>query len=409
MFRMWYSPQHYFPAENGIIYRGPMCYAESDDGVRWTKPNLGIFKYGKDKNNNICLPQGTIEGLFYEPDDPDGNRRYKALVWHDPQGQGAYAPREGFYLYGSPDGIHWQGNNQRCIIPNGQGGKFPDELLSGIGDTTNFRWDTKLNRYVANVKILFRKPTLRTAGYSESEDRIHWPRPRMVLHRDALDEPDSQMYEHTTFQYESMWIGFVRVMHTERTGWKQVDVELSCSRDGRHWSRVARGRRFLPLGPESSWDADYLIPGRPGAPLMIDGKLRFYYWGTRRADKRDGPEGVPWVMHIGIATLRRDGFVSLNAGQQPGTVTTRPLSFCGKKLLVNAEVADSGYVKVSVLSSSNETVENYALGDCLPVTKDAVRAPVAWKSSTDIRLPAGEHIRMKFELKNAKLYSFWIE
>jgi hypothetical protein len=409
MFRMWYSLQHRIPGENGIMYRGATCYAESVDGIRWTKPDLGIFKYGNDKNNNITLPQGTIEGLFYEPGDPDENRRYKALVWHDPLDQKAYAPREGFYLYWSPDGIHWQGDNQRCIIPNGQGDNFPADLLSGVGDTTHFHWDGKLNRYVANVKILFRKPTLRTVGHSESEDLIHWTRPRMVMYRDPLDEPDSQMYEHITFPYESMWIGLPRVMHTERTGWKQVDVELTCSRDGRHWTRVARGQRFLPLGKEDAWDADYLIPGRPGAPLLVDGKLRFYYWGTRRADKRDGSKKITWLMHIGIATLRRDGFVSLNASGQPGTVTTRPLTFCGSKLFVNAEADNGGYVKAAVLTSKNEALENYTLSHCLPVTTDATRAPVTWKSGENIPLPEGKHVRLKFELKNAKLYSFWIE
>ena len=408
-FRMWYSPQHYFPAENGITYRGATCYAESSDGIRWTKPSLGIFNYGNDKNNNICLPQGTIEGLFYEPQDPNENRRYKALVWHDPHGQKAYAPREGFYLYWSADGIHWQGDNRRCIIPNGQGSNFPRELLSGVGDTTQFRWDTKLNRYVANLKILFRRPTLRTAGYSESEDLIHWTRPRMIMHRDGLDEPDSQIYEHTTFEYESMWIGLVRVMHTERTGWKQVDVELSCSRDGRNWTRVARGERFLPLGPETSWDADYLIPGRPGAPMLVDGKLRFYYWGTRRADKRDGSQDVSWLMHIGVATLRRDGFVSLDAGQQPGTVTTRPLAFAGKHLFVNAEIAEGGSVKTALLSSDGNPIPGFSLADATPLTSGGTAIPVRWKENLSVQRPAGQHVRIRFELTAAKLYSFWVE
>ena len=408
-FRMWYSPQHYFTAENGLTYRGATCYAESKDGIHWTKPNLGIFKYGDDKNNNICLPQGTIEGLFYHPDDPDEMQRYKALVWHDPKGQQDYAPREGFYLYWSPDGIHWQGDNQRCIIPNGKGANFPREPLSGVGDTTQFRWDTSLNRYVANLKILFSNPTLRTAGQSESEDLIHWTRPRMTVHRDGLDEPDSQMYEHTTFQYESMWIGLLRVMHTQRTGWKQVDVELTCSRDGRHWTRVARGERFLPLGPEDSWDADYLIPGRPGAPLMIDGKLRFYYWGTRRADKRDGSPDVTWLMHIGVATSRRDGFISLNAGPQPGTVTTRPLSYAGDRLFVNAEIAEGGSIQATLLTSDGQAFPGYSLADATPLTDGAVAIPVSWNEKSSVERPAGEHVRLRFKLIKAKLYSFWIE
>ena len=408
-FRMWYNLRHFVQDENGLRYRGPTCYAESADGIRWIKPELGVFKYGDDKNNNITLPQGTIDGLFYEPDEPDENRRYKALVWHDPGDQKEYAPREGFYLYWSPDGIHWQGDNQRCVMPNGQGTNFPDEPLSGVGDTTNFRWDTKLKKYVANLKILFRSPTLRTVGHCESDDLIHWTRPRMTIHRDGLDEPDTQMYEHVTFPYESMWIGFPRAMHTERTGWKQVEVELSCSRDGRHWTRACRGQRFLPLGPEDGWDSDYLIPGRPGAPFLIDGQLRFYYWGTRRTDKRDDSKDVRWSMHIGLATLRRDGFVSLDAGDEPGKVVTRPLTFAAKALLVNAEVADGGYLKAELQTAAGEPVEPYTLGQCKPVTGDVTAAPVAWQDKQAIEHPPDTSLRLVFELKNAKLYSFWIE
>ena len=423
-FRMWYNLRNRVRDENGLLYRGPMCYATSKDGIHWVKPNLGIFKYGKDKNNNITLPQGTIEGLIYEPDEPDPKRRYKALVWHDPHGQKAYAPREGFYLYWSPDGLHWTGDNQRCIMPNGQGTNFPAEPLEGVGDTTNFRWDRKLRKYICNVKVLFRNPrTLRTAGQCESDDLIHWSRPRMTLHRDGLDEPDSQMYEHITFPYESLWIGHLRVMHGRksvvrkppppafRPGWKQVEVELTASRDGRHWTRVCRGQRFLPLGKPDAWDADYLTPGRPGDPILVDGKLWFYYWGAIRPErfKTMGWPNARNDMHIGLATLRRDGFVSLNAGEAPGQVVTRPLTFRGGKLLVNAEVAPGGYVKAELRDRSGKPVQPYAFGACKAATGDATSIPITWTGSDAIRPAPGQSLRVAFELKNAKLYAFWIE
>ena len=424
-FRMWYNLLNGIQDESkGLRYRGPMCYATSADGIHWTKPNLGIFKYGKDKNNNITLPQGTIEGLFYEPDEPDPKRRYKALVWHDPHGQKDYAPREGFYLYWSPDGLHWTGDNQRCVMPNGQGWNFPTDPLGGVGDTTNFRWDHKLRKYICNAKVLFRNPsTLRTAGQCESDDLIHWTRPRMIVHRDGLDEGGSQMYEHITFPYESMWIGHLRVMHggkgvipkrpikVHRPGWKQVEVELTASRDGRHWTRVCRGQRFLPLGGKDDWDADYLPSGRPGEPLLIDGKLWFYYWGAIRPE-RFTTMGWPNPrndMHIGLATLRRDGFVSLNAGQTPGLVVTRPMTFQSGKLFVNAEVGPGGYVKAELCGRSGKAIGPYTLSACKPATTDATSIPITWAGQGAIRHSPDQSLRLAFELKNAKLYAFWIE
>ncbi len=49
---------------------------------------------------------------------------------------------------------------------------------------------------------------------------------------------------------------------------------------------------------------------------------------------------------IGLAVLRRDGFVSLNAGTSTGVVTTRPLSCAGIRLFLNAEIEDNGWIKV---------------------------------------------------------------
>lgn len=407
-YRLWYNVRNFVEGEDGLRYRAPTCYAESDDGLTWTKPELGLYRFNADSNNNITLLQGTIEALFREPDDPDPGRRYKAVVWHDPHGQTDYAPREGFYLYWSPDGLHWQGDNQRCIMPNGQTHVFPDQPADGVGDTTVFRWDSRLQKYVSSVKILFRNPTLRTAGFSESDDLIHWSRPRMTLHRDKLDGPDAQIYEHITFEYESVWIGLVRVMHTERTGWKQVDVELSVSHDGRNWTRVCRGQRFLELGGDDAWDADYLIPARPGAPIRVGNQLRFYYWGARRKDKRDNSE-IRYDMHIGVASLRPDGFVSLDAGDAPGQVITRPLTFDGGTLFVNADIAADGYLKAEWQDASGKPLPGCQMDECKPLQGDVMSGRVRWQDVDQIQRSTDQPVRLAFELKNAKLYSFWIE
>ena len=107
-FKMWYNTRGFFTAENGVRYRAPTGYATSKDGVHWTKPNLGLISYAGSKQNNLVVAQGTIDGLVYDPAAKDPQRRYQALVWHDPgrEMDPRYAPREGFYLYWSADGVH---------------------------------------------------------------------------------------------------------------------------------------------------------------------------------------------------------------------------------------------------------------------------------------------------------------
>ena len=409
-FRMWYNSKMIYEAENGLRYRGPTGYATSDDGVHWTKPDLGLVKFGPDKHNNIVLAQGSINGLFYEPNESDPKRRYKALVWHDPRGQQEYAPREGFYLYWSPDGIHWEGDNQNCVIPHRTGPKeqFPQDLIDGMGDTSNIVWDTKLKKYVCNGKILFRRPTVRTIAHSESDDLIHWTRPILTMHRDRFDGED-QIGEITRVPYESMWLGLLGIYQWPEGLWKQKYTQLAASRDGRHWYRVNPRQAFMPLGKEGSWDPDFTIAGRPG-PLLVGDELWFYYLGMRRRERYKS-EGIdkPHIQHMGLAKLRRDGFVSLNAGDKLGEMTPRPMTFSGSRLYVNAEVEKGGYVKVALLSRGEQPVDGFTLSEAKSVTGDATRIPVRWNNSDEIRLSSGDYVRLLFRLENAKLYSFWIE
>ena len=236
----------------------------------------------------------------------------------------------------------------------------------------------------------------------ESDDLVHWTRPRMTVYPDSLDDDDTQIYAQNSFCYESMWLGYLRVMHTERTrGYKQTTVELTASRDGRHWYRVGNRHEILPLGSETQWDTDYHDP--LWEPVPVGDELWIYYRSgklrrnqTRRYD-------------LGLAKFRRDGFVSLDAGDRPGSVLTRPLSFTGKRLFVNAEVGDGGSISVSVLSRKRQPLAGYTRSDAIAITRGGLAIPVAWKQATGLGLPAGQHVRLRLELKNARLYSFWIE
>ncbi len=390
-FRMWYAGYTSYTLPSGVRVRYPACYAESLDGITWTKPALGLFEYEGSKANNIVIPAGNLYGLIDEPNDPDPTRRYKGIVWHEPK----YVPCEGYYLYTSPDGIHWKRERAEPIALS-KNGEQP-----GIGDTSLFKWDRMLGRYVCDVKILFRGPTFRCRAIMESDDLIHWTRPRMTIYPDGLDDADSQIYGHMGFCYESMWIGFLRVMHQRKVSYKQTTVELTASRDGRHWTRVGRREEFIPLGKPDAWDAHYHDPSTE--PILVGDAIWIYYRSTRSGKSTDKQTHC-----VGLATLRRDGFVSLDAGEKPGTIVTRPLTFDGRALFVNADAGEGGYVKAAVRRRGDKDLPPYGLGTCRPVTGDQMAACVTWDGKDAIERPSGESLRLVFELKNARLYSFWI-
>lgn len=393
-FRMWYAGRVQYALPDGTSVRFPALYAESEDGIKWTKPELGFHEFNGSKANNIVIPAGNLWGLHVDQNEPNPKRRYKAVVWHEPK----YVPREGYFLYTSPDGIRWTRETKQPIALSLGGYTMPQ---SGIGDTSIFRWDRHLRKYVGDVKFVL-PGKMRVRGLMESKDLIHWSRPRMTVYPDSLDDADTQIYAQNSFCYESMWLGFLRVMHTERTeGYKQTTVELTASRDGRHWYRVGKREEIIPLGSESAWDTDYHDP--LWEPVAVGDDLWIYYRSGKL--RRDQPRR--WDM--GLAKLRRDGFVSLDAGELPGTVLTRPMSVSGKRAFVNAQVEPGGYINVGLLARNQEPIDGYSATDSLTITSGGVRVPARWKKTAEFEVPRDRHIRLLFELKKAKLYSFWIE
>jgi len=406
-FRMWYSSSVPYKEGDKMLRRAATLYAESDDGVHWTKPELGQVEVEGSKANNVILMPGAPRFIHRDESRP-ADERYVALISHKPPRDDV--EREGMFLYTSPDGMHWTGHLDQFVIPHLETVSMPQD---GIGDTTIFRYDPYLKRYICDCKFLIpddRLGRLRVRGMAESEDLIHWTRPRVILYPDERDDPDAQIYAQMSFVYESMWLGSVRVMRVERVGWKQTEVEFSYSRDGRHWCRPAKRQPLLALGDPDGWEPDYSSMINQ-APLVIGDELWFYYMGSRNPEREGRPIREPWDMAIGLAKLRRDGFASLDGGDEPGIVLTRPLTFAGKTLYVNADVADGGYVKVAVLSRKSEPIVGFGLEDAVAVTGDRTKLQVTWKDRSQLKPSSSvtDHYRLKFEIKNAKLYSFWIE
>ena len=110
---------------------------------------------------------------------------------------------------------------------------------------------------------------------------------------------------------------------------------------------------------------------------------------------------------VGLATLRRDGFASLAAGPEGGHVTTRPLTFAGQRLHVNAAVASGGRLRVEVLDRHGHALPGLTLDDCLPFTGDSTAQEIRWTAGSLPEQPAGP-LRLRFALRDADLYAFWL-
>ena len=403
-FRMWYwSYDGWQTLPGGRRIRFASSYATSDDGVHWERPNLDLHNVkGLEGPNNVVIPYGLMQGVFYNADEPDRDKRFKALVLVERENP---TVREGYYLHASPDGIHWEGDLSRPVIPSLTGDYgIPQD---GVGDTTRFWWDPIRRKYIGDVKFVISPGTLRSRGVMESDDLIHWTRPTPTFFARA---PDAQIYGHRGFPYQGMYVGMRWIFLPGHSRRHSSYVELDCSRDGRIWTRVGAGQPFMALNPNhDTWDASIM---RPVSMLEVGDEIWIYYFGAPtelESDNANYPKSQPVDWSAGLAKLPRDRFASINASKDTGTLITRPLNFHGSKLHVNAAVAPGGRLRVGIATRDGKPVPSYDTADCLPIDGDGIDLPVAWKGREELAGLDDSQVRLRFQMRDAKLFSFWIE
>jgi hypothetical protein len=166
---------------------------------------------------------------------------------------------------------------------------------------------------------------------------------------------------------------------------------------------------FIPGGPAGAWDYGNLDTVSTG-PIRSGDRLLFYY-GGRRFDHSgrtpDGRAGKGKDGGVGLATLRLDGFVSVDGDAGGGTVITRPLRIDEGELFVNA-AAKGGEIRIAVLDAAKDPVPGFGPGDFRAIRSDRVRTHCRWRRKV-LSSMAGRRVRLQFFLRNASLYAFWIE
>ena len=402
IFKMWYQADYAY----GILYA---CYATSSDGIHWKKPTLGVTEALGSHENNIVFYKdhhpyySQMNTVIRDSDDPDPQRRYKmtfCLNQPDPN-----VP-EGLRNYGSstsPDGIHWTARQDPAIIS-------PENA----SDTSFLMRDTISGKYVhwgrTNIQIhgkekrFGRFPATRAVARSESEDFAHWTEPKVVfMPEPEYDKPESQVHAVGVFVYEGMYIGMVQMLYQQLyEGY--LDVYLATSRDGWHWEKPPARPIFLECGGLGEWDR--FNQSVAGDMLIMGDELWMYYAGrTRRHGPYNGPDSGPDWGAIGLAKLRRDGFCSMDAGFDTGSVTTVPLSLPEGDIHLNVK-SDFGTAHIEVLTEDWQPIPG---GVSAPVTADSCSAAVRFPGGFSVASLEGRPARLQFHLCNARLFAFWVE
>ncbi len=386
--RMWYHAYVRAPEFFGSKHSYSNAYAESRDGIHWTKPFLDAIPFRGSLANNMFLMRERGPGADHAPnvihtpwDAPD--RRYKLIN---------YVYYDGYWGAVSADGKQWKD------LPR-------NPVLEDPGDVGNFVWDANRGCYIGYPKTFSQERGFRRrcVGFSETRDFAQWPKSKPILAPDIEDDRwvtssdgHTDFYGLSAFPYQNMYVGFLWIYRIDRME-QRIWPELVYGKDGVHWTRHPTPRApVLPLGSPGTWDDGMIFTSNH--PLIRDDKLVLYYGGF------DGPHDSRTAnAAVGLATMRRDGFASFDAGRAPAVVTTKTLANVSGPLAVNAN-ASAGAIAAEVLDANGAALPGYTLAECEPVRVNSVRAEIRWKTRRD--LPTGRPVKLRFRLESAELYSF---
>ena len=424
-FRLWYDAT--------VLGGGPaegarrLGYAESEDGLTWTKPDLGLIEFQGSKANNLVAPlreRQSMQGATVLRDEaaPE-EERYKLWTKYRPTDDEIAAGVEpGLWAMHSPDGLRWSYYDDQ-----------PDH--QGACDTQNMLFvDDRLQCYVGYTRVSATQhrdeaadavgQPYRSVGRVTSTDFRNWTPLQIVFEADGADtgmplpgenesgRPCVDVYTSCAMKYpwaEDVYLMLPAVYY--HWGRKQfpgtLDVQLLTSRDGISWGRAGDREPFLRQGFDGS-STSGMIYANPWL-IPVGEELWLYYSGTVRLHRnpRPGEDREALARRGGIfrASLRRDGFVSADAGYGGGTFTTPLLAFGGSRLEVNCDGSAGGWLQAEVLGEDGRPLPGLSLAEAETVSGNSLHKPVTWRGG-DLASAAGAPVRLRFVMRGMKLYAF---
>lgn len=418
VFKLWYDAI----ASDGSRWT---CYAISQDGAHWEKPNVGIVPFGGNEDTNIVFPP---QNMTHEPNCvfKDTNpacrpeEKFKMVASLHPPDMA-----KGTYVAGSPDGLHWK------LLKNAPA--FRDS------DTNNICFfDNRIGRYVGYVRMW---APMRMVGRCEFDDITDWGKEEAVFSYDPQDQqgldpevfstaafapggskmkwkPPMDFYNSSAWKYpraEDVYFIFPSAYYHYQADWAQhqgttdprndgpLDIQFAASRDGKKWTRLDR-HPFIRLGVAGSFASatSYMAVGAICRP----DEIWLYHSASDHSHGNYDAARDKFMGTITRARLRLDGFVSVNADCTGGEFTTPALIFSGSHLILNVNTSAGGHVRVEVQDPSGQPLAGFSAQDCVPINGNFIQKAVSWHGDPALGTWAGKPVRLRFAMRDAKLYSF---
>jgi hypothetical protein len=392
-FRMWYTAWDAAGALDPQRARHYIGYAESRDGIRWNKQVLDQVEFKGSKANAI-VDLDYQGGNAYMPmvirdeREPSPDRRYKLVV----------EQARGNTLHYSADGIRW--TSAGTVNPRlTAGGERSQQYW---GDRRNLFYDTLEKDPERRWKVYSHcmvPDLVRKTCLSTSPDLVTWtPDPRNpIMHPRAGGELEQHLT--SVWPHGGVYVGMIDVWDPVQL----MDQKLITSRDGTNFVHVFDDRYVLERGKPGAWDAGWVSPAN--VPVEVGDQEWYYYSGSATTI---GPqrEWHATPMFTGLATIRRDGFVSLGLrrGAAAGffeTIPFAPSRPLGLEINADGLGAGKGTLTFEVVRGGEVLARSKPLGE------GGVHVPVAWEAGAAPAIGGSAPVRLRVRLTGtARLYSF---
>ncbi|MFV2069419.1 MAG: hypothetical protein ACC645_20845 [Pirellulales bacterium] len=205
-YQMWYQAYAGQRAQ-ASAQRVVICYAESDDGIHWVRPELGIHTFnGFEKTNIVLVGNGGRSTMYctavlVDPREQDPAKRYKMAYWDFSVDEGVEYP--GLCVAFSPDGIHWSKHSRAPLLKGSYGESEPPpfddqrdarrwDRPGSVSDVIDLMWDPQRNVFVIYAKTWIDGPDgkmywKRAAARMQSSDFLQWTRPELIIAADEFE------------------------------------------------------------------------------------------------------------------------------------------------------------------------------------------------------------------------------
>ena len=429
--RLWYD-LYTGAGRPGQGFRA-LCYAESEDGIHFRKPVLGLVEKDGSRENNLVMPTDlsvmTVGGgsvarddnpaapageaipvlvqALHRPGNAQGGERLLVLAGRAQVAPGGDAPHRTAGRRHATQLV--LGSHHRALSrlqpgsPSTHGGVQRVGRHDPLGELRDRPPVPDARDLAPLVDFLPRRQQSRASEKAHQVETVFGPG-YTVVGPLSLDFYGTGVFRYAEAQdaYFAMIPIYYHYRHLHPT---TADVQLAASRDGRNFLRLGERQSFLRLGHSGSFGSKW-VWGMP-RPIRMGNEIWIYYVGINW-DHADRVDPVPGGRRSAVsrAVLRLDGFVSADAGYRGGWLATPLIRFAGSRLELNLDTSAGGEALVEIQDPQGRPIPGFALEDADPMNGNNVAFPVSWKGGSDVSALAGREVRLHIRLRNSKLYAF---